>query len=417
MSAPRGLRNNNPGNIVVSGWTIRQPGYSGPEPEGRFATFATMAHGIAALIRLLLVYRREHGLGTVRGIIDRWAPPAENDTGAYVRHVASLLMVDADLTLPDVPDTYLALAKAIAVHECGPEAAQLSRADFALARALVWPESQGQPVAVPASAPDASPAPAPATEARSGETASRLAHNQETAGSTPASATSSAPWPWRDIVRGIGMAAAAVNPIAGMAITLGEALLGVLPQFAGGSAVATRNIKVTQELGGALVKAARQVVPEQPNEQAAVEAVLQSPELQQRFRAQVAISAEEIGPLIELALRLGQADTASADAATERVLKLSAQSPARAWPFLLVACGQWLLTAGTIAGLFALIWPLVGAIGAGKEIADVPSWIAGIIGSVFAAVILEWRSITFNVTGRSQSSDAKDALIGRLAQK
>ena len=39
----------------------------------------------------LLTYQRQHGLDTVKGILNRWAPPSENDTGAYVQTVSRAL--------------------------------------------------------------------------------------------------------------------------------------------------------------------------------------------------------------------------------------------------------------------------------------------------------------------------------------
>lgn len=198
-------------------------------------------------------------------------------------------------------------------------------------------------------------------------------------------------------------------------VGFGKKLLQLLPWLSSGSPTAERNIAMTQELGAALLDVAAQVLPGAANEQQRVEAIMADRALQARFRSQAALSASELAPLVDLAIRLGEAETRSADAAVQRTLELGTAGWAKAWPFILVAVGQWLLTAGTIGGLFTLIWPVVQKIAAGGEVADVPSWIAGIIGSVFAAVILEWRSITFNVTGRNQSSDAKDALIGRLA--
>ena len=140
MTSPRGIRNRNPGNIVVSGWTVRQAGYLGPEPEGRFARFDTMPNGVAALIRLLQTYRSQHGLTTVRGIINRWAPPTENDTSAYVLAVAKALGTTPDTELPDAPLTYEGLARAIAAHENGRDAAlaAITNRDYAEALASVF---------------------------------------------------------------------------------------------------------------------------------------------------------------------------------------------------------------------------------------------------------------------------------------
>ncbi|WP_338619046.1 LPD38 domain-containing protein [Achromobacter sp. E1] len=115
-NAPRGIRNNNPGNIQ------KGVAFAG-EVEGndpRFATFATPEDGIRATARNLLTYQRQHGLDTVQDIVNRWAPPSENDTGAYVQQVARALGVDAGERL-DLSDhsTLERLTTAIIRHENG----------------------------------------------------------------------------------------------------------------------------------------------------------------------------------------------------------------------------------------------------------------------------------------------------------
>jgi hypothetical protein len=96
--AARGERNRNWGNIDFSRqnpWV----GQVGIEPTGnppRFAVFATPEHGIRAMYRLLNNYQKNHGLRTIKGMVDRWAPSNENNTGAYVSFVASRAGYPAD---------------------------------------------------------------------------------------------------------------------------------------------------------------------------------------------------------------------------------------------------------------------------------------------------------------------------------
>ena len=78
---PRGLRNNNPGNIRVSGDLFR--GEIRPSGDRSFKRFETMAYGYRAMFRILSSYHRDHKLGTIRELINRWAPPGENDTAVY----------------------------------------------------------------------------------------------------------------------------------------------------------------------------------------------------------------------------------------------------------------------------------------------------------------------------------------------
>lgn len=124
MMVPRGLRNNNPGNIrkpknAGGNWM----GLARMQSDPAFLQFATMTYGCRALIKTLQTYTHKHGLSTVEQIINRWAPPVENNTSAYVKHVAKALGVAPDEAI-DVkdPQTYITLAKAIARHENGDSA-------------------------------------------------------------------------------------------------------------------------------------------------------------------------------------------------------------------------------------------------------------------------------------------------------
>ncbi len=89
----RGLRNNNPGNIRLSGVRYKGETVSG---DKAFKTFESMPWGYRAMFVVLNTYQKKHGLLTIRQMIGRWAPPCENDTGAYVDAVARWSPVDAD---------------------------------------------------------------------------------------------------------------------------------------------------------------------------------------------------------------------------------------------------------------------------------------------------------------------------------
>lgn len=84
---PRGIRNNNPLNIVKSAiaWLGEKDGL----PESSFEQFDTPEHGLRAGCKLLLTYQRKHGCDTITKIITRWAPPKENNTAEYIRIVAA----------------------------------------------------------------------------------------------------------------------------------------------------------------------------------------------------------------------------------------------------------------------------------------------------------------------------------------
>jgi len=122
---PRGIRNNNPGNIERDG--TRWQGMAARQTDSRFVVFSEPKWGIRAIARILITYqdRRRAADGsridTVRKFISRWAPPVENNTDAYARAVAVALGVgvdDPDIDVYDF-DTMFGLVAAIIRYENG----------------------------------------------------------------------------------------------------------------------------------------------------------------------------------------------------------------------------------------------------------------------------------------------------------
>lgn len=118
-TTPRGIRNYNPGNIERNA-TRWQGMATDQSADARFVVFSHPVWGIRALARTLITYQDKHGLRTVRGIIERWAPPFENPTSAYAASVAGRIGVALEQRI-DVYDhpTMLALVRAIIHHENG----------------------------------------------------------------------------------------------------------------------------------------------------------------------------------------------------------------------------------------------------------------------------------------------------------
>jgi hypothetical protein len=111
---PRGIRNNNPGNIRYGDFAYRM-GATGRD-SGGFAIFPTMAAGTAAEDALLRTYVAR-GDDTVRKIISKYAPASENDTGAYIAQVTKKLGVGPDQKLSSAHLSEV--AKAIYAQENG----------------------------------------------------------------------------------------------------------------------------------------------------------------------------------------------------------------------------------------------------------------------------------------------------------
>lgn len=118
---PRGIRNNNPGNIRIG--KTRWHGQSNIQRDTDFVEFDDALYGLRALMRTLLTYHLKYGLDTIESIINRWAPPHENATDNYAFHVAKLMRTGrtAPLRLTDA-NTLMSLARAIVRHENGQPA-------------------------------------------------------------------------------------------------------------------------------------------------------------------------------------------------------------------------------------------------------------------------------------------------------
>ncbi|WP_296276551.1 structural protein P5 [Pseudomonas sp. UBA7530] len=147
MSTPRGVRNNNPGNIDFNprnNWQ-GQLGLELGVPRPRFARFDSPENGIRALAKLLLNYRGKdgmpgvggHGIDTVRETISRWAPGNENDTAAYIAAVAKALGVKSDAVIDVRQRPVLrALLVEIITHENGRQPYADAVIDEGVQRAL-----------------------------------------------------------------------------------------------------------------------------------------------------------------------------------------------------------------------------------------------------------------------------------------
>jgi|SRR5690554_290888 len=115
--APRGIRNNNPGNLENNG--IPWQGLASRQTDPRFYQFSDAVFGIRALARTLKTYRETHGLQSAYDIISRWAPAFENNVESYARAVAAAVGADPYSPLPDDDRSRLRIVKAIIKHENG----------------------------------------------------------------------------------------------------------------------------------------------------------------------------------------------------------------------------------------------------------------------------------------------------------
>lgn len=135
---PRGIRNHNPGNLRRSAdpWQ----GLATTQTDAEFFQFASAKWGIRALARTLIAYQDRVGLRNIKQMIGRWAPPVENDTGAYVRVVAAAVGVGPEERI-DVHDYAVLrpLVLAIIKHENGQQPYTDAEIDAGLVLAGVEP--------------------------------------------------------------------------------------------------------------------------------------------------------------------------------------------------------------------------------------------------------------------------------------
>ncbi|WP_426773946.1 structural protein [Proteus faecis] len=113
----RGERNNNPGNIRHgSKWQ----GLSAQQTDKDFCQFVSPEYGIRAIYKLLETYQKKYKLNTVESIIDRYAPPNENNTAGYINRAAKVIGVSVNepINVSSKP-VAIALATAIVGVELG----------------------------------------------------------------------------------------------------------------------------------------------------------------------------------------------------------------------------------------------------------------------------------------------------------
>ena len=112
----RGLRNCNPLNIRRVAGT-RWKGQAAEQNDSQFVQFESLEYGLRAAFVLLRTYRKKYKLVCIEDIINRWAPPSENDTRKYVETVCRLTGFGGKERL--VEDQLPALVHAMAFVECG----------------------------------------------------------------------------------------------------------------------------------------------------------------------------------------------------------------------------------------------------------------------------------------------------------
>ena len=112
MTRPaRGERNNNPGNIRHgSKWQ----GLLAQQTDRDFCQFVSPEYGIRAIYKLFQTCQNRDNLNTVEKIIDKYAPPSENNTAGYINRAAKDIGVSVNEPI-DVTSKPVAIALATAI--------------------------------------------------------------------------------------------------------------------------------------------------------------------------------------------------------------------------------------------------------------------------------------------------------------
>ena len=126
-SSVRGIRNNNPGNLIKSALTWQGKVVPGTDPV--FEQFKTMAFGIRAML-IDIIGKHKRGLDTIQELINVWAPPIENDTTAYINNVSARSGIPKNVVFSPTKANFLAIAKAMAFSENGPDALLIPDSDW-----------------------------------------------------------------------------------------------------------------------------------------------------------------------------------------------------------------------------------------------------------------------------------------------
>lgn len=119
---PRGLRNNNPGNLRKFDppipWKGRAP--EAQQVDADFDVFTAPHWGIRAMGRDLTTDYNRDGQQTIKALISEYAPGSENNTTAYINAVSKEMSFPPEAVL-DLGRDLPSLVAAIIRHENGQQ--------------------------------------------------------------------------------------------------------------------------------------------------------------------------------------------------------------------------------------------------------------------------------------------------------
>lgn len=117
INEPRGIRNNNPGNLVLTSIAWKGKVFNAMNTDKVYEQFTEPKWGIRAMFMDVRGDIEKDGKNTIRKLITEYAPPKGNNTAAYIAFVSKRLGISADSRIQ--PSHYLELLKAIIQQENG----------------------------------------------------------------------------------------------------------------------------------------------------------------------------------------------------------------------------------------------------------------------------------------------------------
>lgn len=117
-NGPRGIRNNNPGNLIYTNikWNGKLPKHQ--NKDRRFEMFIAPVYGVRAMIKDLK-HDIEKGKNTVPAIVEEYSPRFENNTDAYIKTVCRDLKVSETAKLLPTKNTLRLLVLSMTRVETG----------------------------------------------------------------------------------------------------------------------------------------------------------------------------------------------------------------------------------------------------------------------------------------------------------
>ncbi|MFH6942409.1 hypothetical protein [Flavobacterium sp. FlaQc-50] len=135
--AVRGLRNNNPGNLVRTpdAWQGKIP--FPQSKDARFEQFTSLKWGLRAMLKDL-IHDINKGKNTVTKLINEYAPKSENNTAAYILRVCKSIGVKPDDKITAINNEFLTLlVRAILKVELGGAHTEVKDSDIQQALELL----------------------------------------------------------------------------------------------------------------------------------------------------------------------------------------------------------------------------------------------------------------------------------------